>query len=356
TIFGVPYFVCLLTLAARKAPQALPPELQPTFDRGRAAAERSQWDLAIEYFAEVQKAANANPQVLFNLGRAHAEAGHDLTGILWLHAYLAADTKASYAEHTQRTIARLDSANQARVADILQQAISRAMQTEDRIKRRFLLGYICTTQAQSGDLESALKVLPSFQALGGELNTADLWKAYLESKAQAGQVQVAQDGLPHVRTGTGDPSLEIDHRVAILLAVFQFQKDAGDWNGARATIRELPDTIDARTRDRFFAQINHSKDEFERSRQNEIHNGCCGSNLALGAWLSRTSDFASPKSLCGDDLNLGAAIQNATAPSVKIDQAAENLADIANDLTNCSNALKALDAKVRWQTSHRRAP
>jgi hypothetical protein len=344
-LFCVVCAVCALMSQAQNAPESLPPGVHAAFEQGQAAAAQKKWDLAIKYFSEVQQTANAIPNVLFNLGRAHGEAGHDLTGIAWLQVYLAADPQASNTETVRKEITRLDTANQARMADILQQALDRAMKTEDKIKRKFLLGYICTTMAKSGDMEGALKLLPSYQALGGEMDKGDLWKTNLESQAAAGQVQASLDGLPRLQAVATDKSRELDNRVAVLLAVYHYQIDAADWEGAQTTVKTMPEAgVNAETRNRFFQQISDAQ---EKSKHDQ--NTKPGTNPAVAAWLSRAADYASSKSVCGDDLDVQTAIHNATLASIEVDQAAENLADLANNFSNCSNAVRALNAKLTLQ-------
>jgi len=362
TLLGTIYATTTLLLAAQSkaAPERLSAAAQQAFHQGLAAARQRQWNAAIMDFAEAQQSAETNPQLLFNLGHAHGMAGHSLTGIVWLRAYLAAAPQGPNAARARSEISRLQAANRASMARIISQAVSRAMKTEDKIKRKWLLGIICTAQAKSGDIEGALKLLPEFRALGGTMNQSDVWKDYLVSKAEAGQVRVAREGLYHLRTniagGSTVASIDLDNQVAVLLAVYQYQKNAGEWDDARATILALPNSgISAETRKRFFTQIDDSKKELERNRQAEAANGCCGFNLALTEWIARTADFAAyGKSVCGIDLDLQAAIDKATIPSADIDEASENLTDLVNTLANCRNAVQALDAKLAWQANHSR--
>jgi hypothetical protein len=346
----------MLRAQTQTPPMALPAEAQKAFSSGQAATRQKRWDTAIEYFAKGQQSAKTNPQVLLNLGMTHGKAGHDLAGIVWLHAYLAAVPGAADTAAVRQEIARLELANQARMAGVIQQAVNRAMKTEDTIKRKWLLGVICTTEAASGNIAGALKLLPSFQALGGTLRNSDLWKQYLVSKAQAGHVQFALGWLGHVRPEAEGPPTEDDNRLAVLLEVYRFQKDAGDWEGARATVAAMPKAgVDEPTRNRFLAQINKSREEFESHQQDLLRQGCCGSNLPLTEWVLQANNYASYQSPCGTDLDLTTAVQHAVAPSVEADQAADNLEDIANTLANCSNAIQALQTKLAWQAQHRRA-
>jgi hypothetical protein len=72
------------------------PETDPEtlFNAGLEAAQREDWRVAIAYFTAAHQRAHLVPRYIYNLGLAHARAGHDLPAMAWLVAYLTAEPNA----------------------------------------------------------------------------------------------------------------------------------------------------------------------------------------------------------------------------------------------------------------------
>jgi FKBP-type peptidyl-prolyl cis-trans isomerase FkpA len=183
---------CDLQLLHVGVQDALPPEAQEAFDRGLAAVEQKDWELAVKYFSQAQEPwtepqpywhwdrqqpGNTYPNLLLNLGLAHGKAGHELAAIAWLQAYLAAAPKAANADAVRKEIARLDVAAESKIAAVIRLAYDTAGKVQSDPRRLYLLGQVADAQAYAGDVQSAgsvkmandprrMAMLWSFYALG----------------------------------------------------------------------------------------------------------------------------------------------------------------------------------------------
>lgn len=86
----------------------LPAAARAAFEEGCRAADRGRWDLAVERFEEARSAAPEDPDIVYNLGVAHARAGHPFEAASWLRFYLALAPDAPDADAVLREITRLD--------------------------------------------------------------------------------------------------------------------------------------------------------------------------------------------------------------------------------------------------------
>src|SRR3989338_2043642 len=141
--------------SAESWPGPLPPEAQQAFERGMAAAKQEAWDVAAKYFEETQKTAPVAPSALFNLGLAHAHAGHELAAIAWLRAYLAVSPSAENATAVHTEIERLKAAARSNVAKIFQAAAEAARQLPDEAAQSVALTLVSASQARTGDIAGA---------------------------------------------------------------------------------------------------------------------------------------------------------------------------------------------------------
>ena len=352
---------CVVLLVGLRAQDtsALPPEAQKEFDRGLAAAEQKQWDLAVRHFADAQKSARTSPQVLFNLGLAYGKAGHLLPGIVWLHAYLAAVPQAANADAVRKEITRLEVAQEAITASIIQQASDAASHLE--MMRLARLEDVCEMQAASGDLEGAIRNQP--QGRGIYETKGHLWEHYLISKAMAGDAQAVLDGLDKVRPDlavqsgvrgrTSDEIREVENtaKCIVLNHLFHYQaEDAKDWDGASATIDKIsqvglwPETSIRTSRE--------SLDSFRKFSSNRWD--------ALFRWLNLAPGQSQP-TVCDIDLDLETALRQALVPPVGTTDVSSwredggivrNLLDVVDRRTQCWNTIQAADRALAWQASH----
>ena len=341
---------CLALPGLMRAQNTLPPDAQKAFDLGSAAADQKQWDLAIRYFNEAQKLAPKNPRVLFNLGLAHDKAGHALTGMVWLHAYLAASPKAANAEAVNKEIARLQIANDTTVAKLIQQAIdaSRLLTPPSPVTQDWYnTAYWIQTSfpeafASSGDIESAVKIYDRAKDSNG-IRLSNLWGSYLISRASAGDVQAALDGLNHAPLLPENPFNSMVREV-----IYNYQLEMGDWDGANTTVDQ-------------FLQLgqNYSHEDVDKLRKAEPERRNWN---ALDKWLGLSSDMKQSNFGCPEDLDLEAALRNVDIPPTYFkgdatkwrEQAgiAKNLLKIASDLESCSEQIQRTERSLAWQANH----
>lgn len=214
----------------------VPPEAKQAFERGMAAVKREAWDVAARYFEETQTATPAAPSVLFNLGLAHANAGHELTAIAWLRAYLAASPSAENAAAVRAEIERLKAAARSNVAKIFQAAAEAARQLPDEAEQIVALTYVSACQAQAGDLEGARATAPLDAEGGGEWTFPK--ELYGKALAEAGDLAGARQILDQLT----DP----DDKDTVLGAMSETLRGQGDLIGAWKAAREI-DNASARS-------------------------------------------------------------------------------------------------------------
>lgn len=172
---------------------ALPDAAQLAFERGLAAAQQQDWKLAVQYFTQAERSAGGPgdsgkfPQLLFNLGLAHARAGNDLPAMAWLMAYLDAVPSASNAAQVRAEIVRLDVAVESKIRKILQEAAAIARRLPE-MDRRLRLSSIAQAQSMVGDIEGAL----ASQAASGFRDEAIRWVQYAARLAEDGRITEAE--------------------------------------------------------------------------------------------------------------------------------------------------------------------
>ena len=121
-------FFCLLISVS------VPPvsEAQTAMDRGLAAAKQKEWELAIKYFSEAQKAAPTSPRALFNLALANDKhGGRELLALAWYHAYLAAAPDANNAAQISTRLTQLEIKVEANVGKLITRAQKAARSMDD---------------------------------------------------------------------------------------------------------------------------------------------------------------------------------------------------------------------------------
>lgn len=175
-------------------PAPLPPDAQMAFERGLAAVQQQDWNLAVRYFTQAQKSigrydSQKFPSLLFNLGLAHAKAGHDLAAMAWLMAYLAAAPEAPNAAQVRTLIVQLDVAVESKVRKILNEAATVARQIP-AFGPSIPLGRVARAQARVGDINGALAT----HAASGfpRREEASLWITYAARIAKDGRTAEAE--------------------------------------------------------------------------------------------------------------------------------------------------------------------
>lgn len=98
----------LWSSASAQKTAALPKEAQDAVNYGLDAARQQNWELALKYFSQVQKAAPVVPEVLFNLGLACDKSrGREVPAVAWYKAYLSLSPEAPNADQVRSRIMAL---------------------------------------------------------------------------------------------------------------------------------------------------------------------------------------------------------------------------------------------------------
>lgn len=192
--------VLLAAAQETAAPPALPPEAQQAFDRGLMAVQLQEWGLAIRYFSDAQKTAPHASTVLFNLGLAHARAGHELPAIAWLHAYLDATPQAPNAEAIRAEIERLKTVLRGKMNAIFQTAIDAVQQLDPPGDRWLVIDTIALYRAYTGDVEGAIatRKLADVQLKETPKLSSKYWSIFACQLISYGDLERAQEALKNV--------------------------------------------------------------------------------------------------------------------------------------------------------------
>lgn len=189
---------CLLFVTpAHAGDTTLSPEAQQAFDRGLAAAKQQEWGLAARYFTEAQTAAPEASPVLYNLGLAHAKAGHELAAIAWLHAYLAADPQLTNAAAIHAEIERLKSSARGKMTNIFQELATTIRGMEDASSQQMELQSLALYEAMAGEVEAAIMLKPKRTPDDDVESSA--WRSYAGALITAGDLAGSEEALAHVQ-------------------------------------------------------------------------------------------------------------------------------------------------------------
>jgi hypothetical protein len=237
----VALLVLLAAAASFPAEAPLPAEAQEAFDHGRLAAEHGSWELAVTFYADAQLKAMHDPRVLYALGVAHAKAGHELAGVVWLNAYLAASPKALNAQTVQEEIARLKAGARANMKAVFDAALDAAHQISSDTTRKVRLLHIMQWQAFTDNWEEARKTEEETCKLwcdlspdeAGELRpyfTSLLWKDRVLYLSEIGEFKQAQKALANI----ADKFLNVEASCDMAVA----QSRLGDFTSAEKTLKD----------------------------------------------------------------------------------------------------------------------
>jgi hypothetical protein len=212
---------------------ALPAEAERARQLGLAAANAKDWANAVHYFTEAQKRAHLAPPLAYNLGRAHALAGHELAAAAWFRAYVVylewkesahdvageADGLAAVRREMSavvREIRALERAAEARITRLLEEAVKLAE----------LLPVEATADSPEGVRSQVLRVVAAYQYAAGAFDIGN------ETLARARAVSRAA----HEASLSGDKALDLDTPGAPVLLWAMTQAEAGDVLAARANM------------------------------------------------------------------------------------------------------------------------
>ena len=187
----------LVSAAAAQSPAA--PALRPAAQAGIAkamvAVQAQDWKLAATYFLEALDniyftiGESAPPELLRNLGLAHAKAGNELAAMAWFQAYLASSPQAADSPEVSLEIARLDAAAVVEVRKGFDVAV------EHVAAYPHLASNVAYELAMAGDVERAMDVLAEHDA---EDERDYAWEGYALYLEMTGDVNRARDAMAKV--------------------------------------------------------------------------------------------------------------------------------------------------------------
>ncbi len=107
-------------------------------DRGLAAAESSQWDIALAAFNDAWEEEPLSPVVFYNLGLANAKAGNPVPAVAWLEAYLAALPSATNGKQVRIVIAKLEVQAEIEMNKLFERALGvlAALPLDNNVRQR----------------------------------------------------------------------------------------------------------------------------------------------------------------------------------------------------------------------------
>jgi hypothetical protein len=148
------------------------PETDPEalYNAGLEAAQREDWRVAIAYFTAAHQRAHLEPRYMYNLGLAHARAGHEVAAIAWLSTFLLAEPNAPNRAAIWNQIAQLEAASQEETG-------------------------LLWRRAQEG-----VGVLTALPGIDGDGVRAVAYRNLAESAATAGNLTLARDLIVHAVT------------------------------------------------------------------------------------------------------------------------------------------------------------
>lgn len=214
---------------------SLPPKAEAAFDLGVAAYKEKHWDVALRQFAEAQTAAPRAPQVLFNLGLAHAAAGHEVISIPWFMAYLAVAPNASNATAVRGLIDKAKSKARLSGHEIFQETLRASLGVPDEMLRWGVCVKLIGWAASVGETDLALEGMAQCSKIFGkaELDKFDqsyVWAKTVDYLASTGHVKEAR--LAYARIG--EPFYRLDALCVIAIA----EARLGDTAASQGTLSE----------------------------------------------------------------------------------------------------------------------
>ena len=231
---------CRPVLAQGPPSDGWTPEAQALMEKGAESAAQGDMSAALSRFDEAWRAAGyhfdhrpdrLHPPLLFDLGLAHARAGHPAAAWAWLSAYLAAEPGAANRDACEAEIAKQRDAATSRVARMLDQLQVQAAEVAGAtagsawpwVEWNVLVG----DRARAGDLVGARRLADNGSARWRALVAreapsqgamAATYVEYMESRIGRAREQAEYEALYH-------------HGVALLRA--------GDFEAGTRTLAQI---------------------------------------------------------------------------------------------------------------------
>lgn len=175
-------------------------EGRKSYEKGMAAAKEGQYGIAARYFIEARKSDPYAPHILFNLGVAYSKAENEFLAIPWLEAYLAIQPDASNATAVRSEIQRLEKSAWAKVAKILEGALTAAGKLPNADHRKSALESVARERAAIGDVEEAIKV---WKSTGDTRDRASLlWQEFGDNLRYSFDIRRSLEVLPRITDDT----------------------------------------------------------------------------------------------------------------------------------------------------------
>ena len=188
--FILPILLVLLAaspVTARTYGSALSPEAEENYERGIAAAEQGEWELAVEYFNKAHWKALGSPEVLFNLALACSSAGgRDMLAILWFRSYLAAAPDAANTEQVRKEILKLEIRVEATVRKLFSMANDTAAIVVDDSDKAKAYGKIVDARIQVDDIAGAREAVALIPNTFTSHSRFSAYSSIVRAQAEAG--------------------------------------------------------------------------------------------------------------------------------------------------------------------------
>ena len=138
--------------------QTLSPDAQEAFDSGVVALEQGSFESAIQYLTRANDAAPTSPKVLYSLGFAYAQAGHEVLAVVFYRSYLEARPEAPNSEELKHDILKLQGSVESIVQKLFKEAIAAADDLVGDDAKAKARQEIIVEMARAGELDWAEKV------------------------------------------------------------------------------------------------------------------------------------------------------------------------------------------------------
>jgi hypothetical protein len=168
--------IALAVVPARSLAE-VPPEAQPTFNKGVLAAHQQEWNVAFKSFMDAHKFFRGSPEINYNLGLTESKIpGRELRAIAWLAAYLAADPNAPNASAVKTEILALlikNEGNNDRFVEVAKQAAEQVPEEEQANGKEHALSEIYLLYVHEGEEAKAASLAREAHLEGPYLPTSD---------------------------------------------------------------------------------------------------------------------------------------------------------------------------------------
>lgn len=264
--------------------------------QGNAAVERGDWEHAFEYLQKAQEIDPRNPSTLYALGFAHVKAGHHVTAMFWLQAYLLAKPNAANTATVMEDFPKREAA----AKELAQSTFNTAQKMAEKEKLYIDEAFdgVAIAQAEAGHITSALK--------NGRFQRDTLWESYADFAASAGDFDEAKRALSNTNKAPGE------FYAVIAKSVFgpNFPDcPILDYGRARRAIQYITDSARRESASRMVEELVSAREKYFQ----------CSKLDALAIWLGYAKEFRAidlQKELAPDALGNASFSDPARVPGV----------------------------------------